>query len=203
MNFNDMIYTLSQWGIMDVILPFVLIFTIVFAVLEKTKILGEGDAKVRKYAVVIAMVMAFAVVVPHVMGSYPYGKSPVDVINNSLPQVGLLLVAIVMMLLTVGLWTGKKPNGSKGVGTWFIGLSMLLIILIFTGAMGWVDVPNWIYALIHSDVMPLVIAIVVFGIIISFIVGDDDSGKSNKESTMSKLMKNIGDFADDGSGGKK
>jgi hypothetical protein len=203
-NFEDMIYSLQSWGVMDVILPFVLIFTIVFAVLEKTKILGESDAKVRKYAVVIAMVVAFSVIVPHVMGTYPYGKSPVDVINNSLPQVGLLLVSIVMMLLTVGLWTGKRPNGSKGIGTWFIGLSILTVILIFTGALGWVNVPDWTYRLIHSDAMPLVIAIIVFGIIISFIVGDDKGADGKpKESSMAKLMKNIGDFADSGSGGDK
>jgi len=36
-------YSLQDIGVVDVILPFILIFTIVFAVLEKTKILGEDE----------------------------------------------------------------------------------------------------------------------------------------------------------------
>ena len=32
---------LERWGVVDVLLPFLLIFTIIFADMEKSKILGE------------------------------------------------------------------------------------------------------------------------------------------------------------------
>jgi len=171
--FQGLIYTLEQWGVIDVILPFILIFTIVFAVLEKTEVLGKDESKTKKYAAVIAMVLAFAVVVPHVTGSYYYGFDAVEIINRALPQVGLLLTAIVMMLLTIGLWTGKKPSGQQGIGVWFTLASGLLVIVIFIASIGWWSVPSWLLGLLNSQVIALVIAVLVFGIIMKFITGTE------------------------------
>lgn len=189
--FDNMIYTFQQWGVIDVILPFILIFTIVFAVLEKTKILGEKDYQVRKYAAIIAMVCAFAVVVPHITGNYYYGFDAVEVINNALPQVGLLLVAIVMMLLTIGLWTGKKADGTKGIGVWFTMISVLIVIAIFVASMGWWQVPRWLWFTLNSELIALVVAILVFGIIINFIAKGEKKDDGKKKYS---LKADIGDF---------
>lgn len=179
--FQGMIYTLEQWGVIDVILPFILIFTIVFAVLEQTKILGgEDKGKNKKYSMMVALVMAFAVVVPHVTGSYYYGFDAVEIINKALPKVGLLLVAIVMMLLTIGLWTGKKADGSKGNGVWFTLVSGAIVIGIFLASLGWWSVPYWLMWILTSDVLALVIAILVFGLIIKWISGDSESADDKK-----------------------
>lgn len=193
MMFENMIMSLQQWGVVDVVLPFVLIFTIVFAVLEKTKILGSDDAKVRKYAVVIAMVVAFSVVVPHITGTPYFGYDVVDAINTALPQIGLLLVSIVMMLLSVGLWTGEKPDGSKGIGVWFILASIVMIIMIFISSIGIYDVPIWLESLLRSDVVPLVIAILVFGVIINFIIGDEK--KKDDKTSLQKFTDSVSSFA--------
>ena len=171
--FESLIYTLDNWGLLDVILPFILIFTLVFAVFEKTKILSDDENKNKKYSAVIAMVMAFAVVIPHVTGNYYYGFDAVEIINRALPQVSLLLVAILMTLLTLGLWTGKRADGSKGPGKWFTLASGALVIIIFVASIGWWNVPSWVYRLLSSDIIPLVVAILVFGLIIRFITGDD------------------------------
>ena len=185
--FQGMIQTLEQWGVIDVILPFILIFTIVFAVLERTKILGKEDYQVRKYAAVIALVLAFGVIVPHVTGRDYYGVDVVQIINAALPQVGLLLVAVVMMLLTIGLWTRKAPDGSKGIGVWFTMISGVIVIAIFIASIGWWRVPSWLYRLIYSDFISLIVAVLVFGIIIKFIAGGEKKDKPNKKTT-SQLM---------------
>ncbi len=183
--FQDLIFMLDAVGVVDVILPFILIFAIVFAVLEKTKILGKEDHQVRKYATIIALVLAFAVIIPHVTGSYYYGFDAVEIINKALPGVGLLLVAIVMMLLTIGLWTGKAPDGSKGMGVWFTMISGLIVIAIFIGSIGWWQVPYWVWGILNSSFIPFVIAILVFGLIIKFIAGpsQSESEKSKSKST--------------------
>jgi len=186
--FDNMIYTFQQWGVIDVILPFILIFTIVFAVLEKTKILGEKDYQVRKYAAIIAMVTAFAVVVPHITGAYYYGFDAVEVINKALPQVGLLLVAIVMMLLTIGLWTGKKANGEKGAGVWFTMASVAIVIAIFVASLGWWNVPNWLWFSLNSELIALVVAILVFGVIINFIAKGEEKEKKDKKPVSKSLQ---------------
>lgn len=194
--FDNMIYTFQQWGVVDVILPFILIFTIVFAVLEKTKILGDKDYQVRKYAAVISSVVAFAVVIPHVTGAYYYGFDAVEVINNALPQVGLLLVAIVMMLLTIGLWTGKKANGEKGIGVWFTMISVLIVIGIFVASLGWWQVPRWLWISLNSELIALVVAILVFGVIINFIAKGDKKDNDNKKDKYS-LRKDVEKFLGD------
>ena len=187
--FDNMIYTLQQWGFVDVILPFILIFTIVFAVMEKTKILGEKDYQVRKYAAVIAAVVAFAVVVPHITGAYYYGFDAVEVINQALPQVGLLLVSIVMMLLTIGLWTGKRADGSKGIGVWFTMTSVILVIAIFIASLGWWRVPQWLWISLNSELIALIIAILVFGVVVHFIAKGESKPKENPKKFSEEIEK--------------
>lgn len=185
--FQGMVYTLEQWGVIDVILPFILIFTVVFAILEQTKVLGGKDkAKNKKYSMMIALVMAFSVIVPHITGSYYYGFDAVEIINKALPQIGLLLVAIVMMLLTIGLWTGKKADGSKGPGIWFTLISGAIVVGIFIASLGLWQVPYWLMWILRSDILSIVVAILVFGFIIRWISGDSDT----KEKAAAKRERN-------------
>lgn len=177
-DFRDMIYMLERWGVADVILPFILIFAIVFAILENTNILNN-----KRLNIVVSLVMGLSVVVPHVMGNSIFGFDAVLAINEALPKVSLLLVSIVMMLLTIGLWSGKRADGSKGIGVWFTMASVVVVILIFTGTIT-SNLPYWLYNLLSSDIVPLVVAILVFGLIVKFIVGSDgneaDKAAANK-----------------------
>ncbi|MBM3199831.1 hypothetical protein FJZ53_02750, partial [Candidatus Woesearchaeota archaeon] len=49
---------LKEFGFFDVVLPFLLVFTIVFAVLEKTKIFGGGKESKKNINAMIAFVFA-------------------------------------------------------------------------------------------------------------------------------------------------
>ena len=65
--FRGMIGFLNKLGVYDVILPFLLVFTIVFAILEKTKILGidkiDGKELGKKNInAMVAFVIAFLVI---------------------------------------------------------------------------------------------------------------------------------------------
>src|SRR3989344_8866636 len=91
--------TLENWGLTDVMLPFLLIFVIVYAILQKTKILGEGRKNLN---VIIAVVVGLLVVIPHVTGRFPADSDPVLIINDALPQVSIVLVAVVFLLILIG-----------------------------------------------------------------------------------------------------
>ena len=52
----------ESWGLMDVILPFLLIFAVVYAIADKVKLLGEN----KNTHIILALVMALAVIMPHV-----------------------------------------------------------------------------------------------------------------------------------------
>ena len=58
-NFMDAVESLEDIGFYEVALPFILIFTIVFAILQKVKIFGASG---KNFNAVIAVVLAFLVV---------------------------------------------------------------------------------------------------------------------------------------------
>ena len=60
-SFTDFVQTLEDMGVSDVLLPFVLIFTIVFGVLQKTDIFGQNK---KNFNAIIALVVALSVVIP-------------------------------------------------------------------------------------------------------------------------------------------
>ena len=57
---EDFIRAMESWGLTDVLLPFLLIFTVVFAVLQKTKLFGDDK---RNFNVVIALVMGITLLI--------------------------------------------------------------------------------------------------------------------------------------------
>ena len=67
-NLADFFESLEAWGLTDVMLPFLLVFTLVFAVLEKTKVLGMEKKNLN---VVVSLVMALSTIIPHITSSYP------------------------------------------------------------------------------------------------------------------------------------
>ena len=58
---------LVAFGFFDVILPFIFVFTIMFAILEKTKIFGKDEVKSKNINAMIALVTAFFVIVAFLM----------------------------------------------------------------------------------------------------------------------------------------
>ena len=65
--FRAVIVFLEKLGVYDVVLPFLLVFTIVFAILEKTRVLGTDDVDgkhlpKKNLNAVVAFVMAFLVI---------------------------------------------------------------------------------------------------------------------------------------------
>ncbi len=156
---------LNDLGIYDVILPFLLVFTIVFAILEKTKIFGvekvDGHTITRKNAnAMTAFVMAFFVI----------GSSKlVSLINVMASQIFLLLFLIVLFLMLVGVL--QKDGEYELDKKWrkaMMGAVLLIIIIIFLNALGWLQqiydflVDNWSTEAVSAVILLLLIAIFMF-----------------------------------------
>src|SRR3989338_5040779 len=120
--FGNLAESLERIGFVDVLLPFLLIFTVIFAILEKTKILGEGKKSMN---VGIAFIFALLVVVPHVTGNFPAGYDPVAIINAALPSVSLVVVAIIALMILIGVFAGDKLVFGMSSAGW-IGLFSLI-----------------------------------------------------------------------------
>ncbi|MBS3108548.1 hypothetical protein J4409_01625 [Candidatus Woesearchaeota archaeon] len=127
---------LKRLGFFDVILSFLFIFTIVFAILEKTKILGiEKDGRPKKNinSMVALTIALFFVAIPRA----------VVFIQSSLPYAALLLVVIVIYMLLVGSYaSGEKEFhfGERKFWGAFMGIIVFVsVAAIFLNSFGWLD----------------------------------------------------------------
>ncbi|MBU2561829.1 MAG: hypothetical protein KKD17_06025 [Nanoarchaeota archaeon] len=198
--FYNIIQRLEMWGLTDVILPFILIFTIVFAIMQKVKPLGEGTAQNKSFNVVISLVMALAVIIPHVLGYYPPGADIVNIINAALPQVSIVLVAILMVLLIVGLFGGKAQWGGALSG-WVAFFAFILVVYIFGRAAGWFYyLPSWLYWLDNPDTQAMLIVVAIFAIIIWYITKEPRD--ATKATTVEKFRDSWGELFGGAKGGK-
>ena len=163
--------TLDNWGLTDVMLPFLLIFVIIYAILQKTKILGEDKKNLN---VVIAIVVALLVVIPHVTGRFPANTDPVLIINDSLPQVSIVLVAIVFLLILIGVFGQDYVFLGVAMPGWVTFISFVVILIIFGGAAGWWSgqFGNTLENFFGTEGVALMIMLLVFGIIIAWITHD-------------------------------
>ena len=168
---QNALYYLDNWGLTDVILPFILIFTIIFAVLQKSKLFG-ADSK--KYDIIVSLAISLLVVIPHVTGRYPAGMDAVQIINSAIPSISVIAIAIIMFLVLIGIFGAETKWGG-----WVSGLVLLLsafaVVWIFGKAAGWwYRMPFW---LDDPDTQALVVIILVFGIIVWFVTSEPGEGK--------------------------
>lgn len=173
--FTDFIYRLQYFGVADVLLPFILIFTIVFAILQKTEILGKvkdssgQPTGVKRYNVIVALVLGFGVVIPHVLGWYPPNADVVNIINAALPNVSIILVALLAVFLIIGLMGGTASWAGSATG-WVALIAFLVVAFIFGNAAGWFNYwPSWLWWLRDPDTQAMIIIFAVFAIIIWYI----------------------------------
>ncbi|MBD3313962.1 hypothetical protein GF345_05965 [Candidatus Woesearchaeota archaeon] len=185
--FDNAIIWLDQIGVADVIVPFFLVFAIVFAILQKTRILGDPK-KVKNLNVMIALLLGLGVVIPHVTGRYPTQYDIVEIMNRALPQVSLIIVAVIMILLLIGMF-GGEANWVTGPFAGFIAvIAFILVIYIFGAAANLWEYITWLYWLDNPDTQALIVVLLVFGLITYFIV------REPKESKGEGMLKNISDF---------
>lgn len=180
--FRGVIDFLGKLGVYDVILPFLLIFTIVFAILEKTKILGTekvGDKEITKKNLnsMVALVVAFLVIA---------STKLVAVVNEVIANVVLLLILAICFLLLVGVFFGSKEFTLEKYPGWikfFMVLMFLGIVLIFLNALDWL---KYLLTLIENWDAEWAVTIIFMIIILGFmwyIVKEPGTSSNSKEKS--------------------
>ncbi len=114
--------TILQYPIfMNFALPFLLIFFIVFAILQKTKVLGEGKTQLDALtAFVIGLIFVGAVF-------------PKQVVSNMILFLTVAIVVVFVVLLLWGFATGgglKENFVSEKAVKWAIGLVIVVAVII-------------------------------------------------------------------------
>ena len=207
MNFNTLMQSLARIGVWEIILPFMLIFTIVYATLTTTlkSLFGkEGDKDNTKFAVVISLVIALGVVIPHAIGAYPPNANVVLIINSALPQVALIAVAVIGLMILLGMFGINVTNfANGGISVFLVAVSLGIITYIFGSAAGWwTRMPRWLGFLNDPDLQALLVALLVFGLLVRYIVGPSKEKKGFSKNLTDLNSALFGGGSSGGSGGK-
>ncbi|MBI4448523.1 hypothetical protein HY641_00660 [Candidatus Woesearchaeota archaeon] len=136
--FGRVIDFFIKLGIYDVVLPFLLVFTIVFAILQKTRVIGkmkEGSNK--NLDSMAAFCIAFMVIA---------SAQLVEIITQVSAQMVILLMLSVLFLILVGSFGGLTTDGglSEGWKNAFIWIMFVGIVLIFLNAIKMDNGQTWL-----------------------------------------------------------
>lgn len=200
MAIQDIFYSLDQMGFTDVFLPFVLIYTILFAILQKIELFGSGKSK--KFNAIIALALAIGVIIPHSLGKYPPGTDVVQILNQALPNVSLLIVGIIFVLIIIGMFGGSAKWGEGMIGGMVTIIAIGLVVAIFGNSAGWWQTTGVLNFLQDPDIQAIILVIGVFWIIISTITKEDTTEGKDMFTRMGKFFGAAEEAAKPPKGGK-
>ncbi len=185
--FRGTIEFFGKLGIYDVILPFLLIFTIVFAILEKTRVFGSEEIDGKKYTkknldAMVAFVIAFFVVA---------SSQLVEAITQISSHVVILLLLSVFFLILVGSFAKETEEGFFLPGGWntsFIWIMFVGIVGIFLNAIKTNEDQTWLSFIMEfistkwdTDwVASLILILVVIGFM-AYVMGSSGPKKANEK----------------------
>ncbi len=185
--FGNVIEFFQRLGVFDIILPFLLVFTIVFAVFEKTRVFGTEDVEGHKTPkknlnAMVAFVIAFLVIA---------SSQLVAIINKSLANIVLLLLVIICFLVLIGTFFSEKEE-VKLVGGWrtfFMVVMLLGVVLIFLNAITDNSGKSWLQILIDtvmnnfdSTAVSSIVLVIIIVVFMFLIVKDPSKGSGGKGS---------------------
>lgn len=147
--------------------------------------------KGKRFNTIIALVFGAAVVFPHILWGTLQDPTDarlvtgqidvVEVINNSLPSVSVIIVAILCLLLIFGIWGSKVRLGENSLSGVIAIFAFAAVIYIFGSAANWwtpLGFFIWNGAFLGGpDTQALVVTILVFAVIIWFITKDEEKEK--------------------------
>ncbi len=144
------------------ILPFILVFALVFGILEKTNVLGNGKQKLNA---IVAFVMGLIFITV---------LSPTVVLSNLVLFLSISLVVVFVILMIWGFFSGEDSNSSifkvKGVKWTFFGILVLAVLFGVLWAFG-VSLPsagnNLITALFKQSWSSSFWTNVIFGVLVA------------------------------------
>ena len=182
--FRDILDFFASIGVFDVVLPFLLVFTVVFALLERTKVFGVEKVDGKEYTKknlnsAASFVIAFLVVA---------SSELVEIITKVSSQFVVILFLIVLFLLLVGSFFKEEPHAffleKGGWRTTFMILVFLGLAFIFLDALDLLDqIFDFLGGTDRGEVVGSALLLVVIVMFIAFITHDRaEGGKSSGQT---------------------
>lgn len=158
---SALITTWQSYGVFSVLIPFVLVFAVVYAILNRSKVLGAKPA--------IDTIVALAVS----LLSLQWDFMP-RFFAELFPRTAMGVAVLLVLLILVGLFAQFEGSNAWNVLFAVAGFIIFIVVMLQTyGGFNWFSGNTWWYA--HGiEVISGVIVVIIFAAIIL-------GGKSHKE----------------------
>jgi hypothetical protein len=154
----------------DYVLPFILVFTLIFAILQKTQLLGEGKKQINS---MIGFVVGLILI------SFPFAR---DIVVQLMPFLAVSAVILLVFMLLYGFIMGKKDGDvlHKGVKIALgiiLGLALITVLLFISGY--WEPVWDLMFNQEGSSQIwiNILLIVIIAGAVISVVVTKDKDEK--------------------------
>ncbi|MBR9701434.1 hypothetical protein GOV13_00765 [Candidatus Pacearchaeota archaeon] len=160
----------EQYGFFSYLLPFLLIFSIIFGILQRTKIFDDNKSISGIIAFVVGLMALQFDIVPQFF-------------SEVFPRLGVGLAIILIILIVVGLFA--DPD-SKGITYTLMGISAIVVVVILVqtaGVVGWSSAGWW------SNNWPMIAGVVVILLALAIIVGSGSISTSPDKSPLARALR--------------
>ncbi len=149
--FGELLFQLEQAGFFSYVLPFLLIFALVFGILTRTQIFKDNKAINGVIALVVGLL------------SLKFDFVPIF-FSEIFPRLGIGLAIILALLILAGLFFDPK-NKLVNYSLLAVGVIVFLVVLIQTA--GWV---GWTSGFLLYDNWPRIVMIIIVIALLGFVI---------------------------------
>ena len=157
---TDVLNTWADYGVFAYVLPFLMIFAVVFGILSKTKILGTNKGVQATIALAIGLLaLQFDYVSNFFAFVFPYAGM----------GIAVLLVALILMGLI-------HDDQSRVKWVWF-GIGVIIFIIVILTALSdfeWLGGRGYVWA----DAVPAITAVILLLLFMAFMIWGGGRGNS-------------------------
>jgi hypothetical protein len=118
---TDMLNQLNEFGAFSYLFPFLIIFSVVFAILQKTQLFGDSKTQknVSGINAIIAMSLAFLSLLNDYVSTF---------FAVIFPRFGIALAIFLVLLILVGFFYKPDPQGKTSLSWigWVLGVGVVL-----------------------------------------------------------------------------
>ena len=162
---TDILNQWNEFGIFSYVLPFLLIFAVVFGILQKTKIFGDPTDAKGINAIIALSIGALALLNDHVSIFFA----------NIFPKLGIGLSILLTLIIFLALFSPDlTKKGLPAIG-WVLGVGVSLWAL--TSWDEWGEYAN--LGIWFNDYFWSILILAVLGLLIFWIVGGKGAGSSS------------------------
>jgi len=196
-NIQSVLAMLNNWGLQDLWIPFILIFALIFAILQKVKIFKKdvpasgtppnviaahqiGDKKING---ILAFTISLILAAGHALRYYPPNVDPFNIIITFIPQSMIALVGLLLVLLLIGFVspTTNRTFMNNTLVLIFVVIAVLAVLTSIISGIYPAFVPDWIR--FNPLLQAVVVVIAVMALVIWYITRDDTpTGQGTRET---------------------